>query len=242
MNKINTEFIDFNIVLVEDDYSFGLAIKELLEFKNFNVKWFRESAVALTWIKAVKNIDIIITDVLIPNIDGQSFIVEVQKLHFKQTIPIIYITALNENSLELKGINSKRILHKPFPIQKLIDFIEPYLKQKKKISLEEQKKLFEKTIKKNLLSNNLFKIICEMISIDIHHLDRWVLDNYGMNFSEFILKMKIKKAIELIKTGKNNISQIALESGFNNTKIFETKFEEITGTLPDKFIENLQQN
>jgi hypothetical protein len=40
MNKIKTEFIDFNIVLVEDDYSFGLAIKELLEFKNFNVMKF----------------------------------------------------------------------------------------------------------------------------------------------------------------------------------------------------------
>ena len=64
------------------------------------------------------------------------------------------------------------------------------------------------------------------------YLSRLFKENTGFTFSEYVNKYRIKKAIELLVSTKQNITEIALATGFNSSNHFCKTFKSIMGTSP----------
>jgi AraC-like DNA-binding protein len=59
--------------------------------------------------------------------------------------------------------------------------------------------------------------------------------NYGTTPIDYIMKLRFKKACELLKISSNTISHIALECGFEDSNYFSRQFKKYIGYTPTKW-------
>lgn len=184
------------ILYVEDDYMIQSATNTTLEI--FGLK----TIIANNGIEGIKQfklnqkkIDLIITDIKMPQLDGISMVQEIRKIN--NQIPIIITTAHQESgflksSIEL-GVSS--FLIKPIDIyllkDGLIKSLEPILLKEE---LEKQNKLLKDEIKKNkekhklLMMQSRFATMGEMISMIAH---QWRQPLASIGTAAFNLKFKL---------------------------------------------------
>jgi AraC-like DNA-binding protein len=62
----------------------------------------------------------------------------------------------------------------------------------------------------------------------------------GLSPIDFVLTMRIKRAIQLMKTGKYNFSTIAYMTGFNDPKYFSKCFRKHTGMSPSEYLKQIR--
>ena len=108
-----------NILLVEDDFNMGELVKDALEDNNFDVTLCRDGKEGLSaFIKG--SFDIVILDVMMPNMDGFTLAERIKKL--STDIPFMFITAKAETEDRLKGfeLGADDYLTKPFSVKELV--------------------------------------------------------------------------------------------------------------------------
>lgn len=101
-----------HILIVEDDIGILDGLTFLLE-ENYRVTATNNPRVALEKLKT-ETPDLIIVDLVMPIIDGATFVKLVVE-QFKQ-IPIIVMTASSDTEVQLKGLKVAALLRKPFEI------------------------------------------------------------------------------------------------------------------------------
>lgn len=70
------------------------------------------------------------------------------------------------------------------------------------------------------------------------YLSRIIKNKLGMNFSEYLTKIRIDRAIELMKTENITVNDLFSEVGFNNRNAFTKAFKRVTGTTPSEYRKN----
>lgn len=117
------------ILLVEDDLSFGAVLKSYLEINDFSVTWVDDGQNAVNQFR-MTNPDLCILDVMLPHVDGFSIAAEVRKTN--ADVPIIFLTAKNLREDVLKGYQTGAddYMTKPFDTEVLIFKIKAILKRK----------------------------------------------------------------------------------------------------------------
>ncbi len=83
----------FNIILVEDDKSLNRSLVEYLKIKGYEVKGFLSAADALSEM-AGRNVDLVISDIMMPGMDGFEFAGAVRSVN--DNIPILFLTARDD--------------------------------------------------------------------------------------------------------------------------------------------------
>jgi len=107
------------ILYAEDEDALGLIVKDSLESRDFNVDYFKDGKTALN--SFYKNsYNILVLDVMMPELDGFSLAKEVRKTN--KSIPIIFLTAKSQTSDVVEGfeLGGNDYLKKPFSIEELI--------------------------------------------------------------------------------------------------------------------------
>jgi len=109
------------ILLIEDDLALGSSISEVLQLSDFKVQWLVNGLNALEYLQ--KNTpDIIISDLMMPFMDGEELFVNIRKNNKFNTIPFIMITANMDDGVKYrqleKGVND--YIMKPFKSKELI--------------------------------------------------------------------------------------------------------------------------
>ncbi len=114
---------DFKIVIVEDDISALESLGELLSLDNFEVSLFSDPLKALPYIKD-NNIDLVISDIKMPNITGLELLEKVKKLD--SSIDVILITAFGDISIAVDAIKkgASHYILKPINYEELKSQIE----------------------------------------------------------------------------------------------------------------------
>lgn len=108
-----------NILLVEDDFNMGELVKDALEDNNYDVTLCRDGKEGLSaFIKG--SFDIVILDVMMPNMDGFTLAERIKKL--STDVPFMFITAKAETEDRIKGfeLGADDYLTKPFSIKELV--------------------------------------------------------------------------------------------------------------------------
>lgn len=140
------------ILIIEDDASVLENIEELLFSENYIV--YKASNGLDGVDKAQKHLpDLIISDIMMPKMDGYQVKSELNKHNSTQNIPFIFLTARSEHTDLRYGmkLGADDYLTKPFTPQELFDAINTRLSKKKKLLEESENKL--NTLRLNLASS-----------------------------------------------------------------------------------------
>ncbi len=81
--------------------------------------------------------------------------------------------------------------------------------------------------------------ICKQIGLSRSQLYRNITSLTGQSFVDFVKEFRLKKALKLIEKDRENITQAAFGSGFNNPSYFSKCFKEQFGMLPSEFAKSL---
>ncbi|MCS7233985.1 MAG: response regulator [Synergistetes bacterium] len=120
-----------SILIIDDSPLVRDLVKQSLAGRNLDILEASNGEEAFALLKKYKP-DIILLDVMMPDMDGISFMKKFNELGVYRNVLVIGLTALSEKTIvgELKALGVKDILFKPFSPAKLRVVIENYLKSK----------------------------------------------------------------------------------------------------------------
>jgi signal transduction histidine kinase/ligand-binding sensor domain-containing protein/AraC-like DNA-binding protein len=201
--------------------------------------------------------DLIVSDIMMPGIDGLQLCKKVKSTIETSHIPVILLTAKTSVEHEIEGleIGADEYVHKPFhprllklKVDKIIEARE-LLKQQftKNISFTAKEmtvtsadeKFLQKAIdfvKENLADADLnIEKLSNELSISRVHLYRKLKAITNQNPTEFIRTIRLKQAAYLLSQGKLNVSEIAYMVGFNSHQYFTNSFQKYFNMSPTEY-------
>ena len=122
---------NYKILLVEDDESLGYLLSEYLKMKQLDVRWEKEGASVMD-ILDQQLFDLIVLDVMMPNIDGFTLAKQLKEKH--PSVPFIFLTAKSLKIDVLKGFSMGAMdyLRKPIDEEELVARIMAHLSRLEK--------------------------------------------------------------------------------------------------------------
>ncbi len=77
--------------------------------------------------------------------------------------------------------------------------------------------------------------VADQIGMNSSAFSRYFKEKTGRSFSDFIIEMRVSHACKLLTEGKQSITQICFDSGFNNLSNFNRQFRKLTSFTPSQF-------
>lgn len=233
------------ILIVEDTLDLQLFLKDLLQ-EQYNVILAENGNEGYHYAKS--NIpDLIISDIMMPELDGIEMCKKLQDEPLTQHIPIILLTAKNSTHSKIEGLKSGAIeyINKPFNTNELLLKIQNILIAKEHIITKYRKEAIsrpEVTLEKsqdeifleNLVANiNLrledasFKMeeLAAPLNMSYSTIYRKCQALTGHTLVDFVRILRLKKAAVLITKNGYTISETAFMTGFNDPKYFSKCFK-----------------
>lgn len=117
-----------HILYVEDDETLGFVTRDNLEQNGFSVSHFTDGRSVLDRLNTLR-FDLVILDVMLPNIDGFTIAKEIRSVDLQ--VPILFLTAksLKEDRLQGFGLGADDYIVKPYSIEELLFRINVFLKR-----------------------------------------------------------------------------------------------------------------
>lgn len=252
------KFKKSQILLIEDDLSLGSAISEVLQLSAFKVHWFTDGLRALDYLKNYIP-DIIISDLMMPVMDGEELFANVRKNVKFNAIPFIVITANMDEGVKyrqlengvndyiLKPFKSKELIFKIKNLVALRNNIENQYKLDpfSKVTTQLSKKDFLESVNEFIVKNIKSKIGVEELAthlfISKSTLDKNIRKRTSKSITCYIREFKIECAVKLIDAGERNIQFLSRETGFSSFSYFSTSFKSYTGLTTRDYIKSLKK-
>ncbi|MBW4468630.1 MAG: response regulator transcription factor [Pegethrix bostrychoides GSE-TBD4-15B] len=128
------------LLLIDDDPNLILLVKDYLEFRGYEVITAENGQEALDVLE--KDIpDMIICDVMMPQMDGYSLVENVRKNPRTSWIPVLFLSAKGQSQDRVKGLNTGADVYmvKPFEPEELVAQVESSLKQASRLIQRQDK-------------------------------------------------------------------------------------------------------
>jgi signal transduction histidine kinase/DNA-binding response OmpR family regulator/ligand-binding sensor domain-containing protein len=205
--------------------------------------------------------DLIISDVMMPEMDGMTMTSKIKGDIRSSHIPLILLTAKSTEDSKLSGLQSGAddYLTKPFNKNELLLKVRNGVKRQLKLREKLRAELMSSTPKVEVLSADeqfLNKVkeailnqlsdeqlsvesLAEDIGLSRVQLYRKISALTGMSVNELIRKLRLQKAAQLLAQNWGPVSQVAYEVGFSNLSYFSKVFKEEFGTLPSEYVEKV---
>jgi DNA-binding response OmpR family regulator len=201
--------------------------------------------------------DLIISDVMMPKIDGFQLCSKLKTDSRTSHIPVIMVTAKATMKDKINGleIGADDYIMKPFEASELIARIKNLLEQRKRVhehfrkfglfEIEEinitpvDKKFLEKAV--TLITKHIsdlsfgVEILADNMAMSRSLLFKKISSLTGESPIELIRRVRLEKAAKLIESNGGNISEIALEVGFSNPSYFSECFRKQFGIAPSQY-------
>lgn len=243
------------ILLIEDDNDVREFLLSELE-SCFDLKVASDGKAGIAMAKEL-DVDLIVSDVMMPGMNGFELTKRLKNSFETSHIPIILLTALStdENVLEGTESGADAYITKPFSPQLLMARILQLLNQREilrqkfgKVPQEirsamlrnEQDSLFVKRLDSIVYS----RLGEQDLSVDkvagLLHLGRTIFykkvrGTTGYTPNEYIRVIRLRKAAELLMEGEKNVSEVAYAVGFDNPYYFSKCFKEQFGMPPSQY-------
>lgn len=203
--------------------------------------------------------DIIISDIMMPEMDGIMFCKEIKSHIITSHIPVILLTARTSTVYELSGLETGAddYITKPFnPIilkSRIHNILENRRKLKgyflNKVRFEPDKQIVESNDIDEIFLEKAIKLVNDNISNEEFSIDKLMEELYmsrstlyrkiksltGLSITAFIRSVRLKKAAQLILTENMKLSQVAFEVGINDYKHFRLSFQQQFDCLPSDY-------
>lgn len=268
VNDSKTQDGNATILIVEDNPELRVFIKKVLS-REYNILEASNGKEGLEITQQLAP-DIIISDIMMPLMDGIEFLKAIRNNPELSHIPVILLTAKSSLEDQISGLEfgADDYITKPFSSTYLKIKIQTIIKKRKLIreyylqqtetdnkqTLDADK--FEPTkpeissfddrfIRKiiEIIEENIedteFKIdsIAESLNMSRPVFYRKIKAIIGLSPVEFVKKIRIKRAIQLLETNSFSISEIAYQCGFNTPQYLSKVFKETMGCTPSEYIQ-----
>jgi DNA-binding NarL/FixJ family response regulator len=123
------------LLLIDDDPNLILLVKDYLEFRGYEVITAENGREALEVLEQ-EIPDMIICDVMMPEMDGYSLVKHVREDSRTSWIPVLFLSAKGQSQDRVKGLNTGADVYmvKPFEPEELVAQVESSLKQAARIA------------------------------------------------------------------------------------------------------------
>ena len=251
-NKIRE---DINLLLVEDNDQILQTMKNILQ-KRYNVFTASNGVVAIKEVRD-NNIDIIVSDVMMPQLDGLELCRIIKSDINTSDIPILLLTAKSsiEDRIDCYDAGADGYISKPFDLKLLVARINNFLANKKKrqtefknniginISVLEYPSLDERFLNKAMsiieehLSDTSFdlELFSQAMNMSKSSLYRKIKSMTGFSSNDFIRNIRLKHACQMLKDKSITISEVAYATGFSDQRYFAKCFKNEFNMTPSQY-------
>lgn len=256
---VNFDTSKHTVMIIDDDPSMLWFVSEIFVDK-YNVLSFNNAAEALTSLE-LKQPDLIISDVMMPEIDGLSFAQKIKQNKLWSHIPLILLSALHHEDDQVKGIEAGAEVYvtKPFNVKYLEKVVYRLIKRESDLKEyyssifssfkvengncihKEDQEFLDKvieTIEKNITNPDLS---VELLSSDLGYSTRQFYRKLkpitDKSPADIIKEYRLTMAKRLLLTKNYTIEEIMDKTGFNNRGTFYKLFSQRFGMPPRQYRE-----
>ena len=205
-----------------------------------------------------KSIDLVITDLMMPKVDGLELTQFIKTNPELDAIPVILLTAKTaiESRLEALQIGADDYVTKPFEPEYLRARVRNIIQQREQLERSYRQRLMRLETQKGDDSIPGDAFLAKLLAIMEKQMDnntltvdelvdemgmgRTVFFNklktlMGMSPVEFIREMRIKRAAQLLEDPKYNITEVTYMVGMNDSRYFAKCFKNTYGVTPSEY-------
>jgi len=261
-NFSDTKTKDRTILIVEDNASLRSYLKDMFS-RRFNVVTATDGEDAFDCIKITMP-DMVISDVRMPRKDGVTLVREIKSSPEYCHIPVILLTANADTVSQINGLESgaDAYVGKPFDpsylravvnniftnrtrLQNVISSLTPATLES---TLEEELKLSRKD---RLLLEKVYACMDSHLDDETYNIESMASDLQmsrsslyskiksltGNSPQNFFGNYRMNKAMELLKTGEYNVSEVCYQIGFSSLAGFSRSFKKTFGVSPSSIVD-----
>ena len=242
------------VLIIDDNIDIRTYLRSVLSEK-YNVS---EAANGKAGLELARKIvpDIVLSDIMMPVMDGLAFCQQLKTDKAISHIPVILLTArsLDEQRAEGYEHGADAYLSKPFSLRLLFSRIDNLIQSRKKLSKlfsnsdendafeklsNETDKTFAAQLRKIIqdnLSDNEFNVerIGDEIGLSRVQLYRKVKALTGYSPVEIVRKARLTRARHLLQTTERTVSEVAYAVGFSTPSYFSKCYKDEFGESPKK--------
>lgn len=243
-----------------------LVVEDSLEMQAFIVKQLSaeyQVLTALNGVEALKvlgeyTVNLVISDVMMPEMDGLELCEHLKSALDYSHIPIILLTAKTTLQAKIEGmrLGADVYIEKPFSVEYLkvcvsnllsnreklrVAFVHSPFEQVNSMAMTKADETFLKTLKEVVVANMQdpeFNLdgMASQLNMSRSSLNRKIKGILDMTPNDYIRLERLKKAVQLLKEGECRINEVCYMIGFNTPSYFAKCFQKQFGVLPKDFI------
>jgi len=208
--------------------------------------------------------DLIIADIMMPVMDGLEMARRLKKNTLTSTIPLVFLTAKDDQETELKSIelNIEAFIAKPFDASILFSRVKQILENRKlleqkaridhiatpineKTESQDEKflskvtKIIEDKIAEPDLNVNM---LCDLADINSKQLYRKIKQLTGLSAVDYIKSIRMKKAAMYLSNRNFSIAEVMYMVGFSNHSYFAKCFHTKFGKTPRQYVDQMNES
>lgn len=259
---LNTDISESLVLVIDDNPDMTTFIKNCLS-DDYVVDTAENGQEALTMLN-LKNYNLIISDIMMPGIDGISLVKKIKIDINYSHIPVILLSAKVENSAKIEGLRSGAdvFIEKPFSTLYLKAQISSLLKNRKAIldvfnssplapysSIVTNKRdeyfidKLNEEIERHISDENFtVESLTDFLNISRSNLQRKLKSISGHSPGDYLRNYRLKKACQLLLESDSRINEVAFRVGFNSASYFTKVFYKTYNMLPKEFINHHMKN
>ncbi|MBQ8483315.1 MAG: response regulator [Bacteroidales bacterium] len=245
------------LLLVDDDEDLILYLASTLSDK-YRILTASDGDEALQMLKSGQMADLIISDIMMPKMNGTELCESLRKDINLSHIPIILLSSNSDIETMMLGAETGADLYidKPVDVTYLKSQIRNLLERRRALwdsfskrpflalhtladneNDEDLIKMFSDIVLKNLSNQDLsVNDIADQLHMSRSILFKKIKDLTGMTPNNLIKTMRLRKAAELLIQGQQKIYEICWEVGFNTPSYFSKCFYQYFGMNPNEFV------
>lgn len=251
------------IVIVEDDEEIRNYLKEELT-SIYHVVTYANGKEALSEIIRTPP-SLVLSDVMMPEMDGYTLCAKIKTNINVNFVPVILLTAKTREEDKIGGLSAgaDAYIEKPFNIKVLKYTIgnligaREVLRNKAaqretpmgKIDAADLKSADDKLMEKvmEIINENIknpylsVEFIAQEVGISRSHLHRKMKELTNQGPRDLVRNIRLKRAADLLASGRRNISEVMYASGFENMGAFSVKFKTLYGMSPTAYMKEHQR-
>lgn len=261
MDEIVNRTYDYTILIVEDDPDINAYLQKELK-PNFRILTAENGLVAVD-ILAKENVSLVISDVMMPEMNGYELCKRIKSDIVFSHIPVILLTALSDDKQRMYGIASgaDEFIQKLFNIEevklRIVRLLEERarlrnafaqelqspaasgLKTDKAESMDELfMRKFMALIEESYPDSNFsIEKASEMLGLSRVHLYRKVKELTGVTPTDFLRNYRLKQAAALLRQKDCNVNEAAYATGFSSPPYFSKCFKAVYNITPTEYQE-----
>ena len=247
---------DMHILIVEDNHDLCEFMVHPLR-EHFSVTTANDGQQAWEMMNDLQP-DLVVSDVVMPRMDGFELCRRIKSTYETSHIPVILLTALSDktNQLHGLGLGADNYLVKPFDMTLLASRITSIIRNRRTVLQKaiEAKQNDARSIVTNRMNDEFIRKAVDCVRANIAN------ENFGkeefasalalsqsllykkikaltnLSVVEFIREIRLNYAMELLRTGEYNVTEVSEKCGFNTPAYFSKVFKEFFGKTPTEVI------